>query len=186
MRAEEFAVLDVETTHGDPLVGRVIEVAVLVHNGMETIATWHSLVDPGRAIPSFVRTLTGITSEMVQGAPTFPEIAPIIREMTYGRTVVAHNARFDMTVLSMEFGRCKRGFSRRTLCTERLSHQLLPGLSHYNLTSLCRHLGVPIAGQHRALNDARATLGLLGLLLDAHGHERVQSATRPWPLELRA
>ncbi|MCB9194256.1 MAG: 3'-5' exonuclease [Flavobacteriales bacterium] len=175
--------MDVETTHGDPLVGRVIEVAVLVHDGSGIRERWHSLVDPGRAVPAFVQMLTGITTEMVRGAPTFKELVPVIRDLTQGRIIVAHNARFDMTVLSMEFGRCKRTFERSTLCTERLSHQLLPGLSHYNLTSLCRHLGVPISGQHRALNDAEATLGLLALLLDAHGRDRVERAIQVWPMD---
>src|SRR5262245_46986578 len=142
MGSPRFAVIDVETTHGDPRVGRIIELALLLHDGERVVDGWSTLVDPKDKLPGFVQRLTGIDREQLRGAPTFRQVARMLQGFTRGRTIVAHNARFDMTALTCEFQRVGLRFERTALCTEQLGRQLLPGLSHYNLGSLCRHLGI--------------------------------------------
>ena len=165
MRKAKYAVIDVETTHGDPCQGRVIELAVLLHDGVSIIDGWSTYVRPRVAIPAFVTKLTGIHCDHVQDAPTFEQTARMLQGFTRGRTIVAHNARYDMTVLTHEFHRVGMSFERTALCTEVLSRQLVPGLTHYNLGSLCRHLGIDLEARHRALPDARATAELFTQLM---------------------
>lgn len=165
MAAPRFAVIDVETTHGDPRLGRVIEMAVLLHDGMHVVDGWSTFVDPKERVPGFIQRLTGIQREELRGAPTFRQAARMLQGFTRGRTIVAHNARFDMTVLAHEFARVGLSFQRPTLCTEQLGRQVLPGLSHYNLGSLCRHLGIPFEARHRARPDAEATAELFSRLM---------------------
>lgn len=186
MHKARFAVIDVETTHGDPCQGRVIELAVLLHDGVSTIDAWSTFVRPRVTIPAFVTKLTGIHRDHVQDAPTFEQAARMLQGFTRGRTIVAHNARYDMTVLAHEFHRVGMSFERTALCTEILSRQVVPGLTHYNLGSLCRHLGIPFEARHRALPDAQATADLFSQLMSRCGSVLPADRSHSQPLRRSA
>jgi len=186
MKQQAFAVVDVETTHGDPMQGHIIELAVIVHDGERELEAWSSLVRPRTPLPAFIRRLTGIEERMLVDAPIFPEVAKNLMELTRDRLMVAHNIRYDMTSLEHEFARTGLVLQRDTLCTEKLSRQLVPDLTHYNLGSLCRYFGIPFEGHHRALNDARAALRLFLHLRAEFGDERIRNAALLWPAERRA
>ena len=136
---------------------------------------WDSLIQPRTPVPPFIRRLTGINDELLQDAPLFVSVVQTLQTLTQDRIVVAHNVRFDRTALTHEFARTGLVFDRRTLCTERLSRALVPGLPHYNLGSLCRHLGIPFTSAHRALSDADATASLLKRLAALHGMDRIMA-----------
>ncbi len=186
MERLRFAVLDVETTSGDPTEGRVMEVAVLALDGANERLRWDCLIQPRTHIPAFIRRLTGIESSMLQQAPYFVEVVRTLETLTQDRIVVAHNVRFDMTALEHEFARTGLVFDRPTLCTERLARQLVPHLPHYNLGSLCRYFGIEFKAAHRAASDAEATAALLKRLLDEFGAERILASVTTWPKALRA
>lgn len=175
----QFAIIDVETTHGDPQKGRIIEAATVVHDGVQELDRWNTLVHPRAEIPPFIQRLTGITPLMLEGAPLFPAVARSLQLATAGRVMVAHNVRYDMTVLQYEFARSGLPFHPDTLCTERLCRQLMPGRFYYNLASVCRYVGISTGHRHRAAHDAQATLSLLLHLINEHGHDRVMSAVVP-------
>lgn len=173
MERSRLAILDVETTSGDPTVGRIMEVAVIaVDEGVERLR-WESLVQPRTRVPGFIRRLTGIDDGMLTEAPVFVEVVRTLQTLTQDRIIVGHNVRFDMTAIAHEFARTGLVLERPTLCTERLARRLAPGLPHYNLGSLCRHFGIHYQAAHRALNDAEATAALLQRLIAAHGAEQV-------------
>ena len=65
-----YVAVDVETTGLDSYRDEIIEVAAIVFDEESVLEEWSSLVDPGRDIPPFITRLTGITQEMVAGAPT--------------------------------------------------------------------------------------------------------------------
>ncbi len=186
MRYDRFAVLDVETTSGDPRVGEVMEVAVIALDGSHERVRWDSLIRPSSKIPPFIRRLTGITDGMVASAPRFHEVVRTLETLTQDRIVVAHNVRFDMTALEHEFARTGLVFDRRTICTERLSRRLLPTLEHYNLGALCRHLDIPFAAAHRAGADAEATARLFTKLVEEFGMEPVHEHVTTWPRAIHA
>ena len=52
-RMERFAVLDVETTSGDPREGHLIEVAVLALDGGIHRSIWETLIAPPEPVPPF-------------------------------------------------------------------------------------------------------------------------------------
>lgn len=186
MERMRIAVLDVETTHGDPTEGRVMEVAVLVYDDRMERLRWDSLVRPRRPVSGFVKRLTGLNDAMLADAPTFTEVVRTLGTLTEDRIVVAHNVRFDMTALEHEFARTGLVFDRPILCTERLARQLIPGLSHYNLGSLCRHFGIPYHAAHRAASDAEATANLFFAMVQAYGRDRVLEGITRWHRALRA
>jgi len=160
-----YAIVDIETTGGKYNEERITEIAIYRFDGHSVIDKFASLVNPERAIQSFVVKLTGITDAMVARAPKFQELAKRIVEITEGCTIVAHNASFDYRVLRQEFKELAYNYERNTLCTVQLSKELLPNLPSYSLGRLCKSIGIPIANRHRADGDAFATVSLLEILL---------------------
>jgi DNA polymerase-3 subunit epsilon len=160
-----YAVVDIETTGGNAVYGKIIEIAIVVHDGNKVVETFSSLVNPGVSIPPFITSLTGITNQMVQDAPFFEEIAVRVHRLTENKVFVAHNVNFDYSFIKKEFALLNVDFDRKKLCTVRLSRKLVPGVKRYNLGSICAHLHIPNHDRHRALGDAEATATLLSHLL---------------------
>lgn len=160
-----YAVVDLETTGGFAQRNRVTEVAIYLFDGEKITDKFHSLVNPEKSIPPHITLLTGITNDMVAGAPTFKVIASSIDAMTAGKILVAHNAGFDYSFLRREFSSLGQNFIRKKLCTVRLSRKIIPQLHSYSLGTLCATLGIDIQHRHRAFGDARATVDLLHYLI---------------------
>lgn len=183
---QRYAVVDVETTFGDPERAPIMEVAVVILEGRGEVTKWSSLVRSGSAPEPFVGMLTGINASMLDGAPTFRDVASQVNRMTEGAVVVAHNARFDMVALGSAFRRLDLGFERQALCTEQLSRRFFPHLRFHNLNSLCGHLGVERRARHRALGDALACADAFTQLVDRFGEEAVLGSTTVHGALLRA
>ncbi len=160
-----YAIIDIETTGGQPAQDRITELAIFVHDGQKVVDSYTTLLNPGRSIPPFITQLTGITNDMVADAPRFHEVARRVVEMTEGCVFVAHNVRFDYSFVKKEFADLGYNYSRKTLCTVRLSRSLIPGQPSYSLGKLCRSIGIPLEGRHRAAGDAEATSILFDRLL---------------------
>ncbi|SET40772.1 exonuclease domain-containing protein [Hymenobacter actinosclerus] len=173
-----YAIIDLETTGGQPAQDRITEIAIYIHDGEKVVDEFSSLINPGRAIPFFITQLTGITDDMVREAPKFHEVARKVVEMTEGCVFVAHNVRFDYSFLKKEFGDLGYNYSRKTLCTVRLSRSLMPGQPSYSLGKLCQNIGIPLEGRHRAAGDAAATAILFGRLLNISQEQETPAAAR--------
>jgi DNA polymerase-3 subunit epsilon len=161
-----YAIIDIETTGGNPKRDKITEIAVLLHNGSDIISEYSTLVNPECRIPQHISSLTGITNEMVADAPKFYEIARQLVELTQDAVFVAHNVSFDYGFVRSEFQRLGYDFKREQLCTVRLSRKIIPGHTSYSLGRLCDDLNISINGRHRALGDASATAILFDILLD--------------------
>jgi DNA polymerase-3 subunit epsilon len=173
-----LAIVDLETTGAHPLHDRVTEVAVIEVEGGEVKDEWSTLVNPECAIPAAIQALTGISNDMVAGAPTFGRLAGDLYERLEGRVLVAHNARFDYGFLRQEFQRAGLRFRARTLCTVKLSRRLYPEHAHHNLDSLIARHGLKCRARHRALGDAEAVWQFLRLAAEERGAEVLAVAAR--------
>ena len=131
-----LAIVDLETTGAHPAWDRVTEIAVVEIDGGAIVGEWSTLVNPQTSIPPAIQALTGITNDMVAGAPAFEELATELYERLAGRVFVAHNARFDYGFLRHAFERAGLHFQARTLCTVKLSRRLYPEYARHNLDSL--------------------------------------------------
>ncbi len=183
-----YTVVDIETTGNGSTGNRITEIALFNMDEGGIRDSFVSLVNPGCEVPAFITGLTGITTAMVRRAPSFEDLAPQIAEFSKGRVFVAHSVNFDYPIVKREFERCGQAFSRKKLCTVRLSRKLFPGLRSYSLGKLCSALDIPLNDRHRAAGDARATALLLGKILkhpDGEGtirrflNARSQEATLP-------
>ena len=114
---------------------------------------------------------------MLRSAPKFFEVAKRIVEITKDCVLVAHNAKFDYRILSLEFERLGFKFERKNLCTVELSKQLIPDLPSYSLGKLVRALGIPMSDRHRASGDAMATTKLFELLLNKDLDKQIVKAS---------
>lgn len=170
-----FAIIDTETTGGNPAKDRVMEVAILVHDGEKVVDEFNTLINPQSPIAPFIRSLTGIREEMLEDAPTFEEVAERILKMTERNIFVAHNVSFDYSVIRNEFRRMGIRFERKQLCTVKLSRSILPGMNSYSLGKLCKEIGINLEGRHRAYGDAAATAELFSILLKQDKDNRMRS-----------
>ena len=161
----KFAVVDIETTGGWAKNHRVIEVAVVLHDGVKEEGRFESLVKPGRNIPPYITGLTGISAGMLEGAPEFFEIADQLRELLEDRVFVAHNVNFDFSFLQKEFKLAGLEWKAPKLCTVRAGRKLIPGLPSYSLGRMCDALGIPFTNRHRAMADAKAASQVLEILV---------------------
>ena len=164
-----YAIVDIETTGGNFKNGHITEIAIYRHDGNMVVDEFVSLVNPECFIPDYITQLTGISNEMVRHAPTFPQIARRILDITSDAVFVAHNASFDFSFLRAEFLNLGYDFNRTTLCTVKMSRKLLPGHASYSLGQLTHSLGITLNNRHRAAGDALATVQLFDVLLQRNG-----------------
>jgi DNA polymerase III subunit epsilon len=161
----DFAVVDVETT-GLGAADRVIEVACIHLRGFQEVTRFQSLVNPGIAIAPAASAVSGITNEMVECAPIFPEIAESLEQLIARGVFVAHNAPFDLAFLSRERKRWQLPpWQGPVLDTLRLARNTI-ALSSYALKDLEQTLALDHAPAHRALADVLATASLLARLIE--------------------
>ena len=181
--APALAFVDLETTGTRAADDRVTEIGIVrvdrdPDGGPPRVSEWSSLVDPGVPIPPVIQALTGITDAMVRGAPTFPSLAREVAERLVGCLFVAHNARFDFGFLKHEFARLGLPFSRRVLCTVRLSRRLDPAAASHGLDALIARHGLDPGSRHRALGDARALWLFVQRLYATRPHADIEDAVR--------
>jgi DNA polymerase-3 subunit epsilon len=163
-----YTVIDIETTRTGNKTGKIIEIAIIVFNGQAITDSFVSLVDPECPIPHYITKITGITNEMIAGAPKFYEIAKQVVQVTANKIFVAHNSSFDYNFVRSEFEQLGYNYQRKTLCTVELSRKLLPGHRSYSLGNLCHDLNIQINGRHRAEGDALATVELFKRILERY------------------
>jgi DNA polymerase III epsilon subunit family exonuclease len=157
-----FCVVDVEATGSNPRRDQVIEVGIVVIEGLKVTRRFGSLVNPEQPIPTWIRKLTGIKDAHVEQAPCFGEIAPEVERLLRNGVFVAHNVDFDARFLR---GRLEAAGVNTpwwpTLCTVRLSRRLLSEQGSFRLDALADGLGIPMGRHHRATSDADAAAGIL-------------------------
>ena len=163
---KNYAIVDIETTGGKTNRDRITEIGIVIFDGEKVIDKYETLINPERSIPSQITQITGITDDMVSDAPKFYEVAKKIVEMTKGLIFVAHNVRFDYGFLKEEFKSLGFTFTRRQLCTVRLSREKLPGLKSYSLGNIIKHFNIKVNSRHRALDDALATAELMKIIFN--------------------
>jgi DNA polymerase-3 subunit epsilon len=156
----DLVFVDLETTGGNAAFHRITEVGIVRMQDDRVVEEWSSLVNPDCRIPAYIEAFTGITNEMVAGAPRFSDLAALVLEKLGSPTrespiFVAHNARFDYSFLRTEFRRLDVHFSAKVLCTVKLSRRLFPEYPRHSLDAVMERHRLTCAARHRALGDAR-------------------------------
>lgn len=154
--------IDIETTGLDENRDSIIEIAAVKFKGSRIEDEWASLINPKRHIPEFITGLTGIDDAMVRQAPSLREIVHTLEAFVGENPIVGHNIRFDLGFLQRNIP-----FSANPVIdTYELAAVLLPTASRYNLGSLGKELGILLPATHRAMDDAKVTMGAFNRLFD--------------------
>jgi DNA polymerase III subunit epsilon len=179
LRTTTFVVVDLETTGGAAANGDgITEIGAVKVCGGEVLGEFQSLVNPGTAINPFVTVLTGITDSMVSTAPPVAGVLPAFLEFARGSVLVAHNAPFDVGFLKAACARMALpwpGFpvvDTAVLARRVLTRDEVPNCK---LGTLAQHFQAATTPNHRALEDARATVDVLHGLIGRLGNLGVHS-----------
>lgn len=171
-----FVVLDLETSGGSPKIGAAItEIGAVKVCGGIVIGEFQSLVNPGVPIPDYITELTGISDAMVQGSPSIENLLPMFFEFlgpASKNILVAHNASFDLGFLKA--AATHHGYvwpEYKVFDTVRLARSVLSldDVPDCKLSTLSQFFGTQTSPNHRALDDARATVEVLHGVFERFG-----------------
>ena len=121
----------------------------------------------GTHVDEFIAALTGITDEMLAGAPFAPDVLAELAAFVGDTPVVGHYVGFDINFLYDSFDRyLDRPFSNDYIDTLRIARKLHPEMSHHRLADLVDLFGVTHNNAHRAMGDVEATAECFARLKD--------------------
>jgi len=179
LRDVTFCVVDLETTGGSAADGsQITEIGAVKVKGGEILGEFQTLVNPHTEIPAFIAVLTGISNAMVAEAPSIDAALPAFLEFAQGCVLVAHNAPFDVGFLKHFARQLDYPWPRfEVLDTVTLARRLVSRdeAPNHKLSSLAAVFEASTTPDHRALNDARATVDVLHGLIARVGGLGVQT-----------
>lgn len=154
---QTFVVFDLETTGLKPEQCEIIEVGAVKLKDGQIVDRFQTFVNDGGVIPANITQLTGITTDMLTGAPNTREVLNRFHAFCEGCCLVAHNAEFDMGFIRYHGQRFNLEFKQKYADTLMLSRYLMHDLINHKLDTICEALGVVLLEHHRATDDAAAT-----------------------------
>ena len=111
---QEYVAFDLETTGLSSQHDEIIEIGAVILKAGREVDRFQSFVDPGRLLTQKIVDLTGITDEMLRGAPDIGEILPRFLAFCGDRPLIAHNADFDVGFVSAACRRLGIAYGPRT------------------------------------------------------------------------
>lgn len=158
----DFVAIDFETATGNR--HSMCAVGLVVVKDNQIVERFKKLIQPPGNVYHFMNTrVNQITPEMTKDAPRFPEIYPTLKEYLHKKTVVCHNAKFDLDVLAQtmdHYNLQDRNLSFSYECTYEIFGE--------GLKKCCEKYHIPL-NHHDPLSDAEATAKLF--ILHSSGDE---------------
>ena len=158
--AGEIVCFDIETTGLDSRRDLITEIGAVVLKNGEITEKFSTFADPERPLTREITELTGITDQMLEGAPSQAEALNSFLDFVGDRPLAAHNAEFDLGFIAAGCRRMGRPFSPTSIDTLILAQNLLPDLPRHKLDMVAERLDLPAFHHHRAYDDA-ATVGYM-------------------------
>ena len=175
--SDEIVCFDIETTGLKVTQEAITEIgAVRLRNG-EIVETFQTFVDPERRLTPEIIGLTGITDDMLRGAPKLKDALTAFLAFAGGAPLAAHNAEFDISFIRAGCRKCSIPFEPTYIDTLILAQNLLPGLGKYKLDIVAEHLQLPQFNHHRASDDTVPVAQMLTKffpMLEERGVTRLQ------------
>ncbi len=164
----DFIALDVETANAD--VASICQIGMASFRGGAILEEWKTYVDPEDFFDEINISIHGIDETIVKDAPTFPEIAGLIRTRLDGRIAVCHT-HFDRVAIeqaSRRYGLCSP--TCRWLDSARVARRAWHEFAWrgYGLENACSALGYHFT-HHDALEDAKAAAKILLTAIETTG-----------------
>ena len=173
-----FVCFDIETTGLSPLRDKITEIGAVKVRGGEIVDTFSTFADPAMPIPAKITQLTGITDEMVKGAPSQREAVSAFLEFAGDSILVAHNAPFDTSFIRRACENMHADYPYTSIDTVAIARAILPDIKNVKLDTVAAYLRLGDFNHHRATDDAtilaKIFLSLCSRLGDDYGIFRVR------------
>ncbi len=163
---DEFIVFDLETTGLNPHHCKITEIGAVKVKSGEILEVFNTFVDPECPIPEDIVRLTGITDEMVKGAPKIKDALESFFEFTGDRLLIAHNAGFDTGFIKAAADQCGLPFENSYLDTVSMSRYVNPELKKHKLDILAKYFDLGDFNHHRASDDSEMLALIFFRMLD--------------------
>ena len=181
-----FIVLDLETTGASPQTGSAItEIGAIAVRGGVVLGEFSTFVNPKSPIPEYITNLTGITDEMLLGAPEIESAFPDFLQFldNHGDDtqahLVAHNAPFDLGFLRAAAKNLSYPWPKfEVIDTVKLARLLIERseIANYKLGTLSEFFNTSALPNHRAFDDVKTTVEVLHRLLERLAGYEVSTA----------
>lgn len=172
-----FVAFDVETTGLSVSKNEIVEISAIRFQDFKPVEAFSTLCKPKKGICDEASKINGITEDMVEGKPTFGQIASSFQDFIGSDNLIAHNLEFDLKFV-VKYGvdvlandrkyydtldiaqrtlkKCKKKWDKEFEC----NMDDLEGdydVMNYKLETLCDYYGIALSGAHRAIADCMAT-----------------------------
>lgn len=138
---KNYVVLFLETTGLRPGADQIIQIGAIKYENDQVVATYRTLINPGRYIPIEVTRQTKITNFLVEDAPYIEDKIEELLLFIDGLPIVMHNARIYMNFLyATEQIKAINVPYLTVIDTTRLARKTLPVLSPEKLAELTTYL----------------------------------------------
>lgn len=184
----DLVFIDLETTHLNPQVGEIIELA-LVRVTKDREIRYVTKIRPERLHLAQKRALeiNGYNEEEWQDAPLARDVAGRVADLISEGLLVGHNVSFDFEYLEefLHVHGQKFRASYRKIDTMTLAHEHLPFLRSYSLSTLRDFFGLSQEGAHRAEKDLDDMRSIYRRLCRASLFSRLYWRIKFWILNRR-
>ncbi len=163
---KDYVVVDLETTGLDPYKGcEIIEIGVTEINNNKIGKNYSRLIKPNGIIPSLITDITNISNEMVENEKSLEEVLPKFRQYIGDKTIIAHNAKFDLKFLNYYLNKMGLEPINNYICTlELLKQNKEYKGKNKKLETACEYYNIENKNAHRADSDTLATAKLFLIL----------------------
>lgn len=154
MNGLNFIAIDLETATRERF--SICEIGIAVVSDSRIIDSKSWLVQPPYNHYDYFNIMVhGITPKDTEESPTFPEVWNDVSPFLENKTVVAHNASFDMYALKDAFKVWHIDYPTIDYyCSYRVAQKVVPNCDSYSLPYICRELNIDFGKHHRAEGDA--------------------------------
>ncbi|WCB96512.1 DNA polymerase exonuclease subunit [Baekduia alba] len=173
---EPWVAVDFETASSDRASACAVAAVAVADGAVVDERRW-LIRPPGNKYDAFNTFIHGIDGSITRDASEFSTVWSEVLDFAGGRTLVAHNAGFDMGVVRAEHVRTGATPAEiNYVCSLVMARRQWTGLPSYSLPWVCDHVDVVLADHHDPLADARACAEVMLKLLATLGTTTLSEA----------
>ena len=157
----DYIIFDFETTGLDPNQGdEIIEIGAIKLRGSEvTGEIYQTLVHIHKPIPRQASSIHGITDKELENQPPIEEVFPQFLKFIGKKTLIAHNAAFDLGFIKKNLERFPNlSFTNSCIDTLQISKHFFSYEKGHSLAAIAKRLSISSDEKsHRSLADCKLT-----------------------------